>query len=233
MNGVPPRGGLLPPRRFLPALRLALGSAVLAAQPATVSPGGDPQLEVPVRVQLSSSAMAFDVTSVYVIPEAKRLDGPPGAEQPRLIEAGGAGPWVIRLPVGSRWAIGARAAGVWVRGREITVRYREGPPVVLSVWPLSSLSGSLQVAGRPREMPREVVLATLGSTPSWEAFDPPSFEIRCPVDAKGKWFCFVPVGRYDLRLSAEGFKPVDLLDYQASHFGGLNLGRVRLVREGT
>jgi hypothetical protein len=177
------------------AVNISLGTASFAAEET-------PQLQpVEVVFELTMPAQLETAWTLVVTP---RVEGSPSIRQP----VDGLQPAFLDLPVGVELEISGELPGFWVQRQLLTVtRSDEAPRLLVELWPLGILSGSLRLATQEGELPTEVMVRTmivpavLGRPPS------PAGVLTCPVDKEGRWSCQLPAGTVDLAIVAAGFTP--------------------------
>ncbi len=112
------------------------------------------------------------------------------------------------LPGGSEWELAGELPGFWVRRQLVTVARGSGPQrVVLNLWPLGTLRGTLRLADKKAKLPGEVVVRTLAVPEVVGRPASPAGSLNCPVSEEGEWSCQLPAGKVDITLVAEGFVP--------------------------
>lgn len=142
---------------------------------------------VPVRVQAVPSSTA------------------PGQAQAEPIEARGEVPGPVRLdlPPSQVWQIAVEADGYWSRPVMTAGSSSDPAGVDLDLWPLGTLSGSIQVPPGQKD-PSELTVRFRTSPRPGKADPLGEHSVTCPI-ADRRWTCRIPEGNLDLRLRARGF----------------------------
>jgi len=117
-------------------------------------------------------------------------------------------PLRLQLAAGSSWEVSADLPGFWVpRKTLVTGRAGETSQLQLDLWPLGTISGSVQVRQKDVAPPREVIVKTVAAPALLKRPPMPPGVLACPVNKEGRWSCSLPAATYDLVVTAEGFTP--------------------------
>jgi hypothetical protein len=108
----------------------------------------------------------------------------------------------VDLPPGTYWQLHLRADGWWAPPR-IVEALPEGERATIEAWPTAWFEGTVSV--EEGQVPPELLRLRFEPSGGDEGQGIEGrHEIACPVE-EGRFVCAPPVGRFDLRLRAEGF----------------------------
>jgi hypothetical protein len=179
---------------------LAVAAACLVA--ALLAGAETKPTEIAVITASPSEAAPVEATLVAT-PAGGREDGEPAKLAPveRRIKV----PWHGSLDLDARalWRLSVKAPRFWA-AEGVAVPGR-GAPLILTLWPTGTLSGTVQPPrgeGAPKEL--KVRFSPEPSEDQGGPKEPPEGTVDCPVQDL-RWSCEVPAGRLDLRLRAAGF----------------------------
>lgn len=195
--------------------------AVLVLAPAQIqaAPQASPMATVPVEIH-SSLVMAAPLPERWTVvltpwrgEESSEGLLPEEAERFSIL---GDTPLELRLPVGSRWVVTAELPGFWVRRQTLIAETSGGGSdsrtsgggalrLTLSLWPLGEVRGQLRVAvssGPTPALPRQLWVKTVPLPSFLKARKTPPGTIPCPVAVDGAFRCTIPVGTFDLAITA-------------------------------
>lgn len=151
--------------------------------------------------------------------------------EPRRLEVHSSMDLSISLPAGSKWEVSAEIPGFWVRRKDLAVGPQgETTRLVLDLWPMGTISGTVKVKEKGAPLPKQILVKTLAAPSLLKRPSAPSGALDCPVDRKGAWSCSLPAATFDLVIAAEGSVPHYLRGVQVPAGKTVTLGSFELKR---
>jgi hypothetical protein len=183
--------------------------------------------------QLSSVEISFSAKVPSTLPVKGSLVLRPmdGAGEPLRLPVSSPTPISLELAPGSRWEVSADLPGFWVARKTLEVGTPDpGSRLVLDLWPLGEISGTLKVKEKDARLPKRLLVKTLAAPAILNRPAAPKGALDCPVDEKGAWKCSLPAAAFDLVISAEGLTPAYRWGVQVPAGKAVSLGTIELQR---
>ncbi len=190
--------------------RLLLTAALLLLFGHSLNAVGGSKLQsrIEIRFRLATPAQLPEGWTLLATPDTEEL-------AVQRVTVSGNKPVTLTLPSGSRWQLSAELPGYWVRRLPLSVAAAapssQPAVVVLDLWPLGTLRGTVDLAEKKGSLPERLLVTTV-SAPKVVGRPPmPAGVVPCSILRegrwKGSWSCSLPAGKLDLAISAEGFVP--------------------------